>query len=149
MTPRELLEEASEVEHAADLLPELPAGAAARATTLVQLLRDADLADAPPKALWNLLWLAAELTAHVDIYRAEALLQASVVLYLKQLVNAEPRSPLADVALAGVALFFERDDQPLCALRKDACHDALARIATARDPAVQQAAAAARERLRT
>src|SRR5258708_4821601 len=66
----------------------LPARGAELARALVELLEGGDLSGASPRALWNLLWLAGDLTVHVDVYRAEALLGAVERLFARHLSRA-------------------------------------------------------------
>jgi hypothetical protein len=119
VTPAELLDEAEQAEAAFELLPELPAGASSRANAVIALLADRALDQASPRAVWNLLWLAGELSIHVDVYRAEALLRAVASFYARRLRPAPPE--LADCARMAFAFFFEREDPPLLVFRKEQC----------------------------
>ncbi len=144
----ELVDQAGAAEHACDLLPDQPAAAAARARALIEVLREADLSREPPRVLWNLMWIAAELTWHVDLYRAEALLLAVESLFVRHLSRAiTGRGELADVALMTFSFFFERDDQPLAVMRSDTCRAVLHRIASLDNPICKKAAGEALTRL--
>jgi hypothetical protein len=125
----QLLASAAQVEAACALEAGLPARAAELARALVELLRDGDLAPAPPRALWNLLWLAGDLTMHVDVYRAEELLGAVERLFERHLSRALD-GPGEAQAAAEMAFdfFFNREAQPLVSLRFDAALAALERV---------------------
>jgi hypothetical protein len=143
-----LVDDAGAAGHACDLLPESAGDAATRARVLIEVLRDADLSREPPRAIWNLLWAAAELTWHVDIYRAEALLLAVEALLTRHLSRAvTTRGELADAALMAFPFFFERDDQPLAVMRADTCRAVLTRIAALDNPICRKAAEAALQNL--
>jgi hypothetical protein len=145
----ELIDDAGAAHHACDLLPEAAAGASARARVLIEVLRDADLSREPPRAIWNLLWAAAELTWHVDIYRAEALLLAVEALFTRHLSRAvTTRGELADAALMAFSFFFEREDQPLAVMRTDTCRAVLTRVAALDNPICRTAAEAALQNLK-
>lgn len=86
-----------------------------------------DQASVPGRALWNLLWLAAELTTAVDLYRAEALLAEVARLFERRFVrtltgerSGEAPAEL-DAAEMAFDFFFNRADQPLLLLRLDRC----------------------------
>ena len=57
--PVELLAQAERVGAACDLEVGLPAQATELARSVTALLGEGDLSGASPRALWNLLWLAA------------------------------------------------------------------------------------------
>jgi hypothetical protein len=118
-----LLEDAAHAEAACELLPELPQGAAACAQRLIALFNDRAMDDASPRAIWNLLWLAGELSVHVDVYRAEALLRAVASFHARRLRPAPPE--LADCARMAFAFFFDREDPPLLTFRRAACEELL------------------------
>jgi hypothetical protein len=115
---QQLLRRAEEVPAAVDLEGGLPANAARLATTMVELLAEGDLSQASPRALWNLLWVAADLTAHVDIYRAMQLFSSVTRLFERhfahRLSSADENTQTAEMAFD---FFFNRPDQPLAALR--------------------------------
>lgn len=88
----------------------------------------------PGRALWNLLWLAAELTTAVDLYRAEALLAEVARLFERRFVRTltGDRSSDApdelDAAEMAFDFFFNRGDQPLLLLRLDRCLATMERV---------------------
>jgi hypothetical protein len=116
MTPeaRELLQRAEAVAAAVDLEAGLPASGARLSALVVELLTDGDLAAASPRALWNLLWLAADLTVHVDIYRAMQLFSSLARLYERRFSQLAAHEPAAEMAFDFV---FNRREQPLATLR--------------------------------
>ena len=116
MTPeaQELLARAESAAAAVDLEAGLPAAGARLSAALVELLTEGDLAAASPRALWNLLWLAGDLTVHVDIYRAMQLFSSLARLYERRFATLAAHEPAAEMAFDFV---FNRPQQPLATLR--------------------------------
>lgn len=98
------------------------------------------------RALWNLLWLAAELTTAVDLYRAETLLTEVARLFERRFVRTltgerHTESPdELDAAEMAFDFFFNRADQPLLLLRLDRCLATLERVARLSNRHCQHAA---------
>jgi len=128
---QQLLESAERVQAACELEDGLPARGGLLARALAELLRDGELGAASPRALWNLLWLAGDLTVHVDVYRAEELLGAVERLFERHLARALD-APGEAQAAAEMAFdfFFNRPagTQPLESLRFDAVVATLERV---------------------
>lgn len=86
------------------------------------------------RAIWNLLWVAADLTTWVDLYRAEALLVAVRDLHVRRFAvtlrgpRQDERADEHDAADMSFDFFFNRADQPLVALRLDSCLDVLGAV---------------------
>ncbi len=120
MTPEaaDLLTRAERAQAAVDLEGGLPANGSRMAAALVELLAEGDLSSASPRAIWNLLWVAADLTAHVDVYRALQLLSSVARLFERHfarvLVTHDDLSQAAEMAFD---FFFNRPAQPLASLR--------------------------------
>jgi hypothetical protein len=126
-----LLTRAEQVDAACDLEEGLPGSAARLQRATVAVLTDGDLTRCSPRAVWNLLWLAADLTSHVDLYRATELLQAVEQLYHRHFRHAlVERGELSEAAEMAFDFFFNRPtgDQPLASLRFDASLAALERV---------------------
>lgn len=124
MTPeaQELLARAERAQAAADLESGLegglPSSGSRMAGSLVELFAEGDLTAASPHALWNLLWVAADLTAHVDVYRAMQLLSSVARLFERHFARAlTVRDDMAQAAEMAFDFFFNRAEQPLVALR--------------------------------
>jgi hypothetical protein len=114
----ELLRRAESAVAAVDLEGGLPANGARLAASLSELLAEGDLTAASPRALWNLLWVAADLTAHVDIYRAMQLFSSVTRLFERHLSRTlHARDEAAEAAEMAFDFFFNRDEQPLATLR--------------------------------
>jgi hypothetical protein len=115
---QQLLRRAEEVPAAVDLEGGLPANASRLAANMAELLAEGDLTQASPRALWNLLWVAADLTIHVDIYRAMQLFSSVTRLFERHLarvlVHPDESAQAAEMAFD---FFFNRPDQPLATLR--------------------------------
>lgn len=121
-----LLARAERAEVAADLDDGVPATLAA---DTAELLGSADLRGASPRALWNLLWLAGELSTRVDVYRAQALLEATGKLFERHLAAAlTEHDELQAAADMAFDFFFNRADQPLASVRADAALEVLGRV---------------------
>ena len=115
---QQLLQRAGEVSAAVDLEGGLPANASRLAATLVELLAEGDLSQASPKAIWNLVWVAADLTVHVDIYRAMQLFSSVTRLFERHFARVlQQPDESAQTAEMAFDFFFNRPDQPLAALR--------------------------------
>jgi hypothetical protein len=111
----ELLARAAEAEAACDLLVGAPAELAA---AVISVFECEDVSRAPPRALWNLLWLAAELTVAVDVYRAEALLAAIERLFARHVAPAvADGGEAAEAAEMAFDFLVNRAEQPLESLR--------------------------------
>lgn len=127
-----LWEEAARVEAAAELEAGLPASAGALASAVEELLASADLVQAPPRVAWRLLWLAADLTQHVDVYRAGALLSAVEKLLQRATPAAPTDGDFAEAAEMAFDFFFNRPldggGQPLAWHRFDDCVATLERL---------------------
>ncbi len=82
------------------------------------------------RALWNLLWLAADLTTSVDLYRAEALLGEVAQLFERRFARTldGARTVELDAAEMAFDFFFNRADQPLQLLRLDRCLSTMERL---------------------
>jgi hypothetical protein len=131
MTPHaaQLLAAAERAEAACDLEIGLPGRAADLARAVTELFGEADLEAASPRALWNLLWLAADLTMHVDVYRAAEILSAVERLFVRHFARAlESRGPASEAAEMAFDFFFNRSGQPLEALRFAEVIETLARV---------------------
>jgi hypothetical protein len=111
---RELLSRAESVQAAVDLEGGLPAAGARLATSLVELFTEWDAATFSPSGLWNLLWLAGDLTEHVDIYRAMQLFSSVARLYERHFARLSGHDPACEMAFD---FFFNRRQQPLATLR--------------------------------
>jgi hypothetical protein len=116
MTPesQELLARAESAQAAVDLEAGLPSAGARLSAALVELLAEGDLSAASPRALWNLLWVAADLTVHVDIYRAMQLFSSVTRLYERRFAGLDAHEPACEM---GFDFFFNRREQPLASLR--------------------------------
>jgi hypothetical protein len=111
-----LLDEAGRVEAAADLLRGPPA---TLARSVIDACRSHEAEQAEPRALWNLLWLAGELSAQVDVYCALELLLAVESLFARSLRHAtDERAGVAEMAFD---FFFHRPagESPLPLFRLD------------------------------
>jgi hypothetical protein len=120
MTPAatELLAQAEAAQAAVDLEGGLPASGSRLAAALVELLADSDLSHASPRAVWNLLWLAADLTVHVDVYRAMQLLSSVARLFERHFQRALTQpGELQQAAEMAFDFFFNRPAPPLVQLR--------------------------------
>ncbi|HEY7955960.1 MAG TPA: hypothetical protein VII38_11740 [Polyangia bacterium] len=127
--PAALLEAAERVESACDLELGLPAGAEALAGATLLALDALDPATTSPKALWNLLWLAGDLTEHVDLYRAVSLFDAVERLFATRLAAAPALStPLTEAAEMAFDFFFNREAPPLASARFDHALSGLGRV---------------------
>jgi len=112
--PAQLLVEAENVDAACDLAVGVPAELA---RVLATVLTDGDLASASPRAVWNLLWLAGELSTMVDVFRATALLTAVERVFIRHFALVlHQRDELTDAAEMAFDFFFNRADQPLASL---------------------------------
>jgi hypothetical protein len=123
----ELLTRADRVEAACDLLA-APAERALQVEALVELFLGDQLAQASERALFNLLWVAGELSAEVDVYRALTLhhaLERLVTGGLRALAAGDDRAAVAEMAWHFV---FDRPDAPLASARTGEAIDALARV---------------------
>ena len=79
--------------------------------------------------MWRLLWLAADLTTQVDVYRAAALLEAVERLFARHFSRAlTGPGELADTAEMAFDLFFNRPDQPLVSYRFEPVLGTLGRV---------------------
>jgi hypothetical protein len=124
-----LLADAERVEAACDLEIGLPDSGARLQTVVSELLAEGELGGASPRAIWRLLWVAADLTSHVDVYRAESLLGAVERLFERHFSRAlTDEGELADIAEMAFDLFFNRADQPLALHRFEPSLAALARV---------------------
>lgn len=126
-----LLERCAVAEVACDLVVGGPSNAAELADEVCAALAAAHgAAPVPGRALWNLLWLAADLTTSVDLYRAEALLAEVARLFEARFVHTltADRTLELDAAEMAFDFFFNRQDQPLLLLRLDRCLDTLGRL---------------------
>jgi hypothetical protein len=121
-----LLEAAESAQAACDLEVGLPVGLA---RALVEIFAEADLSAASPRALWNLLWLAADLTTHVDVYRAAELLAAVERLFERHFARALTQpGELSEAAEMAFDFFFGGRAHPLEALRLDEVLATLERV---------------------
>jgi hypothetical protein len=109
-----LLQRAESAPAAVDLEAGLPSAGAHLSAALVELFAEGDLAAVSPRALWNLLWLAADLTVHVDIYRAMQLFSSVARVYERHFAHLPSHDPAAEMAFD---FFFNRPEQPLASLR--------------------------------
>jgi hypothetical protein len=124
----DLLAAAERAQAACDLEAGLPSSGAELARVTCELLADGDLAAASPRAVWNLLWLAADLTSWVDVYRAAELLAAVEKLFARHFARGlVAPGPLAEAAEMAFDFFFNRP-QPLAALRLDEVLASLGRV---------------------
>ncbi len=115
---QQLLRRAEEVQAAVDLEGGLPANAARLAATVSELLAEGDLSAASPRALWNLLWVAADLTSHVDLYRAMQLFSSVTRLFERHFAHLlQHPDENAQAAEMAFDFFFNRPEQPLAQLR--------------------------------
>jgi hypothetical protein len=141
----ELLEAAERVEAAADLEAGLPARAAELAAAVTELCAGDGAGRLSPRGLWNLLWLAGDLTGHVDVYRARALLSTVEGLFERHFARAVT-GPAASCELAEVAemafdFFFNRPtgEQPLLWSGLDETLASLERVLRIENPVCQRA----------
>jgi hypothetical protein len=125
---------------ACDLQSGPPLDGAAKRRALVELLAEADLGGASPRALWNLLWLAAELTAEVDVYRAAELWSAVERLFARRFAGLSGCGELSQVAEMTFDFFFNHRAHPLEALRLGDLLAALGRILSLDGRACRRAA---------
>jgi hypothetical protein len=123
----DLGDEAERAEAAADLLR---GPAADRARELMALLSSERMQRIDPRGLWNLLWLAGELSTLVDVYCACQLLGAVEQLLAGRLRGAD--GEMADTAEMAFDFFFNREpgESPLASARLDVTLHALARLLT-------------------
>ena len=133
-----LLEAAERVEAACDLDRGVPAQLAEE---LIDACERAPLDQATPRALWNLLWLAGELSTQVDVYLATRLLEAVVRLFERHLGQAASDGELAATAEMAFDFFFNRapGDQPLAIARVDETLTAMQRVLSLPSTACQRA----------
>jgi hypothetical protein len=125
---RQLVERATRVEVACDLEIGLPARAPSLADAAIEACSSGELAHAPPRALWNVLWLAADLTTHVDVFRALELLSAVERLFVAHLPSVlQARGERSEAAEMAFDFFFNRAQQPL-ALKLPQAIEALGRV---------------------
>jgi hypothetical protein len=138
--PQALLAAAEQAEAACDLEHGLPDGAARLADATLALLDGPALTAASPRALWNVLWLAGDLTAHVDLYRAARLLDGVAGVFERHLQHAS--GDLADAAEMAFDFFFNRPpgEQPLVIARLNDAVGALSRVLTLDSPLCRRAA---------
>lgn len=130
-----LADEAERAEAAADLLDGSPAE---RARELMAAL--GTCSEWSARGLWNLLWLAGELSTLVDVYCATELL-ASV----EQLLTGPLRGAggeMADTAEMAFDFFFNRapGESPLASARLDETLHAMARLLAVDGPVCRRAA---------
>ncbi len=114
MSGDELVEAAERAGAACDLEAGLPARAAELAEAVVEVFRTRALDGVSPRALWNLLWLAADLTLHVDVYRARGILRAVEQLFERHFSRVlDGPGEAAEAAEMAFDFFFNRPEQPL------------------------------------
>jgi hypothetical protein len=117
----ELLRRAESAVAAVDLEGGLPANGARLAAALSELLAEGEVGSASPRALWNLLWVAADLTVHVDVYRAMQLFSSVTRLFERHFARVlHDHDEAAETAEMAFDFFFNRPDppgQPLATLR--------------------------------
>jgi hypothetical protein len=100
---------ASEVAAACDLL-----GAAPPVELAAAVVEAFEREALPARALWNVLWVAAELTVAVDVYRAEALLAAIERLFARHVAVAVAEGgDAAEAAEMAFDFLLNRAEQPL------------------------------------
>jgi hypothetical protein len=106
-----------------------PAERGAEVEALVELFLGDGLASASERALFNLLWVAGELSAEMDVYRSLALHHGLERLFTGCLSRALPpgddRAAAAEMAWHFV---FDRPDAPLASARTGEAIDALERV---------------------
>jgi hypothetical protein len=126
VTARELVEQAERADAACDLLSAAPVELA---TAVISIFEYEDVSGVSPHALWNLLWLAAELTVAVDLYRAEALLSAIERLFERHFARAlDGPGEAAEAAEMTFDFLINRPVQPLESARFDRLLAALQHI---------------------
>jgi len=124
-----LLDEAARAQIPADLCPSTSAAGAARAALIAELFDSPAIAEAPARALWNLLAAAAILCKQVDIYAAARLFAAVERLFTQTLGGlVGERGELADAVEMTFDFFFADGEQPLEGVRMEELMAALERI---------------------
>ena len=135
-----LLQRALAAELAVDLTPP-PAEARVTSDRLVEVLHRAEASSLDERAIWNLLFVAGELSLRVDVYRAHDLFRA--VAALIERVGAGPLTPGDPRAAAlemGFDFFFARPSHPLLPLRATLVLETLGSLLASERRAVVRAA---------
>jgi hypothetical protein len=143
MNTDDFLEAAERAEAACDLEAGLPGGAARLAEVVTEVCASGDLSRASVRALWNVLWVAGDLTRHVDVYRASRLLGSVVHLFERHVAGAvREGDDAAAPAEMAFDFFFNHPpgEQPLATARVGEAVAALERVLALDNPVCKRAA---------
>jgi hypothetical protein len=122
-----LLADAERAQAACDLLAS-PSERAAEVEALIEIFLGEALASASERALFNLLWIAGELSAELDLYRAASLSAALERLFTGCLSRLAPDDARAGAAEMAWDFVFNRVSPPLASARAGEVIDSLARV---------------------